>query len=172
MIKTNKTLTTPILLAIAGAVSGLFLLIKPGATLGIVIKLVGWALIIDAVIKAVQLVLSGKRKMDDFLMPAVQVIAGIAFMVIARFLLKLIPILIGLLLIALGAYKIKTALDIKKKSGTNKNWMIILLLSALSAIIGIYILFHPAGFTNTVIRIIGAYLMIECAEDLYAYFIA
>lgn len=172
MFKTKKPLTTPILLAIAGAVAGLFLLLKPGATLGTVIKLAGWALIIDGIIKAIQLFLSGKKKPQDYLMPAVQVIAGIAFMVVARFLIKLIPILVGLALIALGAYKIKTALDLKKKSAADKKWIIIFALSALSIIIGIYVLCHPAGFTNTVIRILGAYLLIECAEDLYAYFIA
>ena len=172
MFKSKKPLTTPIILAIAGAVAGLFLLLRPGATLGTVIRIAGWALILDGAIKAVQLFLSGKRKLNDYVMPAAQVIFGVLFMIIARFLLKLIPIVVGLALIALGAYKIKTALDLKKKSASDKKWIVILALSALSAVIGIYVLCHPSGFTNTVIRILGAYLLIECAEDLYAYFIA
>ncbi len=172
MFKTRKPLTTPIILALAGAIAGLFLLLKPGATLGSVIKLTGWALILDGVIKAVQLFISGKRKLNDYLLVAVQIVAGVAFMAVARFLLKLIPIIVGLFLIALAAYKIKTALDLKKRSSSDKKWLVMLVFSVLSVIIGIYVLCHPAGFTNTVIRILGAYLLIECAEDLYAYFIA
>lgn len=171
-MKTKKTFTTPILLAIAGAIAGLLLLIKPGATLASVIKLVGWALILDGAIKAVQLFMGGKKRADNYMMPAVQVVAGVAFMIVARFLLKLIPVLVALGLIALGGYKIKTALDLKKKSASDKRFMIMFALSALSIIFGAYVLLHPSGFTNSIIRILGAYLLIESAEDLYAYFIA
>ena len=172
MKKSVKSLTTPIIMLLAGAIAGLFLLLKPGATLALVIKIAGWALILDGAIKAIQMFYEGKRTPDSYLMPLVQIIAGILFMVISRFLLKLIPIAAGLILVSLGAYKLKTALDLKKKYVNSSKWIVFLALSAASIAIGIYVLCHPNGFTNTVIRILGAYLLIECAEDIYAYYIS
>lgn len=92
-------------------------------------------------------------------------------MIAAHLLLRIIPIIIGLGLIALGGYKIKTALMVKGKAASDKSWIVIIVFAAVSIIVGIYILSHPAGLTNTLIRILGVYLLIECAEDLYAYYL-
>lgn len=171
-MKRTKTFTqTPIIMLLGGAAAGLFLLLKPGATLAAVIRIVGWALILDGAIKAIQRYLKGKRQMEDFYLPCAEIIGGFIFMAVARFLIKLIPLAVGLVLIALGVYKGKTALELKKRSNAGQ-WMIMLALSIASAIIGLYVLLHPNGFNQTVIRILGGYLLVECAEDLYAYWLS
>lgn len=172
MSNKKLNLTTPIIMLIAGAIAGLMLLIKPGATLNSVIRIAGWALIINGAVTAVQLFMAGKRNVNDYISCILQVAGGIAFMAIARFLVKLIPIVVGLGLIGLGAYKIKTAIDMKGKGKLTNQMILIIALAAVSAIVGIYVLLHPSGFTNTVIRILGAYILIECAEDLFAYYVS
>ena len=172
MTSSKKVLPTPIIYAAAGAIAGLWLLIKPGNALNSVIKIAGWALIIDGILKAVLMLLNGKRKIEDYIAPAVEVLLGAAFMAVARFLVKLIPIGVGLILIGLGAYKIKTGLEMRAKFVNDKKWILIVALSAASIIFGIYVLLHPSGFTSTVLRILGAYLLIECAEDLYTFYVS
>lgn len=171
MKRTKNFTHTPIIMLFAGAIAGLFLLLKPGATLGAVIRICGWALILDGAIKAIQRFLKGKRRMEDYYLPACEIIGGFAFMAVARFLVKLIPVAVGLVLIALGVYKGKTAFVLKNRQSASR-WVIMLILSIASALIGLYVILHPSGFTQTVIRILGAYLLIECAEDLYAYYIS
>ncbi len=168
---TKRFNSSSAIMLIAGAAAGLFLLFRPGATLQAVIRIGGCALILDGAIKAVQRLLMGQRRMENFYLPAFEIVGGFAFMAVARFLMKLIPVAVGLVLIALGVYKGKTALALKKRANGSQ-WMIMLVFAIASAIIGVYVLLHPSGFTQTVIRILGAYLLIECAEDLYAYYIS
>ena len=171
MFKKKGFSQTSVIMLIAGAAAGLFLLLKPGATLNAVIRISGWALILDGAIKLLQRFLKGKRQKEDFYLPAAEIIGGIAFMAVARFLVRLIPVIVGLVLIGLGIYKGKTALETKKRINGSQ-WMIMLGLAVASAVIGLYVLFHPNGFTQTVIRILGGYILIECAEDLYAYWLS
>ena len=171
MKRTKALTTTPVIMLIAGILAGLFLLLKPGATLGAVIRIVGWALIIDGILKAMRMLMNGKRNFENFRLPAIEILGGIAFMAAARLLIRLIPIAVGLILIMLGVYKAKSAFNIKNSSN-GKQWMLLFAFAVASAVVGVYVLVHPAGFTQTVIRILGGYLLIECAEDLYAYYLA
>lgn len=172
MFKSRKNLATPIIMLIAGAIAGLFLLLKPGATLRSVIRIASWALIISGAVCAVQMYLQGKRKASDYLYAGIQILAGILLMTITRFVLKLIPAAVGLILIALGGYKLYTAYLMKGTGKISRNALIICAFAVVSIIIGIYVLSNPSSFTNTLIRILGAYLLVECAEDLYAYYVS
>ncbi|MBQ5771233.1 MAG: DUF308 domain-containing protein [Clostridia bacterium] len=169
MSGTKKPLTTPIILAAGGALAGLFLLIKPGASLGAVIRFIGWAMIIDGAIRAVKAFLRGERNRMGYMIPAVQIVSGIAFMAIARILIGIVPVLIGSGLIGLAAYKIRLAMIGKKNAGIGKKDAAMFAAAALSAVVGIYVIFHPAVFTSTLIRLLGGYILLESAEDLIAY---
>lgn len=172
MSRSYKRIQTPVILLIAGVIAGLFLLIKPGTTLNAVVNIAAWALILDGAIRAVQLFMEGKRNINDYIYAIAEVVIGILFTIVARFLLKLIPVAVGLVLIALGVYKGKTALELKGKGTLDKKSIIIIVLAVISVIIGVYILFHPSQFNKTIIRLLGAYILIECAENLYAYYLS
>lgn len=167
MKRTMRLSQTSIIMLIAGTIAGFFLLLKPGATLGTAVRFAGWALIIDGAIKVIRRFSRGVRNVEEHFPSAVEIIGGIAIMAIARFLIRLIPIVSGILLILLAVYRGRTALQLRNHVNGNL-WILTLGLSIISAVIGVYVLLNPTGFTNTLIRILGAYLLIECVESLFA----
>lgn len=164
----NKNLRkiSPVITLIAGIAAGLLLLIKPSAALNSVIKILGWGMIIAGAIQAVSLFLSGSKNANDYYNPLAFAVGGIAVLTLAHLVKKLIPLAIGIMLLVMGVLKIKNAFAMK--NGNDKKWIITLVMAAFSVVFALFIIFHPATFTNTVLRIIGVLILLECADDIFA----
>lgn len=77
---------------------------------------------------------------------------------------KLVPTLFGILLLGSAIVNVQRALD--AKAASNPKWKVVMGIAAVSAIVGLLILYNPFGALNTVVKIIGGSLIYEGVADL------
>ena len=157
---------SPAITLIAGIVAGVLLIFKPNATLNSVISIIGWGLIIAGALMAVEHLLSAKKDLKDYTDSAVLLVGGIAVLVLSGLIKRIVPMIIGVILLLSGLYKLKNALAMKKSG--SRQWVYMAVMAALSIGFAIFVFCQPVKITNTVLRIIGVLILVECAEDLFA----
>lgn len=159
---TGQSLLRTVLLGVLG----LLLVLIPGTLINIIVFIVGAVIIVAGV-----LCLYKHVRADGWSFGNLQawfgpllIVGGILLMIFARPLLAILPIFLGLVLVAGGAYYLYTALR-----SENRNWVQII-IGALAVIVGLVIVFNPLDTLDTLLRIVGAVLLAACAYELFSYF--
>jgi len=157
---------SPALTLIIGLIVGILLIFKPGAMIDLVVKIIGWGLIAVGAFMAGQKFVEGKKDLQSYVQGALMIVVGILVLLFAKSILKIFPLAIGILLLIAGLYKLKTAFELRKSSG-NK-WIYMAAIAAASIIFAIIMIVRPTNVSDLALRIIGIFIVIECAEDLFA----
>ena len=106
---------------------------------------------------------------NDFLVGLVEIGLGCVVLYKVEWVISLIPFLLGLLVLISGCSKLQDAIDMKRLE--YGNWIAMLIMAAVNAVLGMVLLFNPFEAAAVLMRIIGAGLIFsgitDCAATIY-----
>ena len=140
-------------------VAGVFLLLKPGETLDLIVKLVGVALLAVGALGVAQFFLKKDKKNRSILhllISVVEIVGGLVFLVKPGYIVSVYYVFAGIIILLNGISNLSVAFDMKK-AGFDR-WAAAVILSVIAILAGIIIIFNPFAAATTVIRFIGVAL--------------
>ncbi len=153
-------------------VLSLFLIFKPVSTLSFLIIAFGIIIVINGLIH----IISYFSIKDDFrafnfelIQGIISIIIGFVFILQTQVVSSFLPFIVGLWIIIESIIKFQLALNLKDFDGTN--WVMMIVLSIITAILGVIILLNPFATAITVTAISGIMLLsseiINLVESIY-----
>ena len=154
--------------ALLCVILGLVLLIFPGTTTQIVCMLLGIVLFAYG---AIQIVLNLFNK-ERTIVSQGMLVLGIVFAVIGgwimlkpEMIIMAVPVIVGVLIVIHGLHNATQAFALKS-SGYEK-WWVDFLLGALTVVLGGILIYNPFKVVNTVVRLIGIFLIYDGLSDVW-----
>ena len=162
-LKANYTIS-----ALLCVILGLVLLIWPGTTTQIVCMLLGIVLFTYGAIQIVLYLFNRERTIVSQGM----LVLGIIFAVIGGWILlkpemiiMAVPVIVGVLIVIHGLHN--AAQDFALKNDGYDRWWVAFLLGALTVILGGILIYNPFKVVNTVVRLIGIFLIYDGLSDVW-----
>ena len=159
-LKVNYSLS-----AVICVILGIVLLVWPGQSTQVVLGIVlgGFGLI------QIILYLATKEKtmVSHSMMMLGVVLAVIGGWIVLKpeTIIKAVPMIVGILIVIHGFHNAVQAIDLKKMQ--YDNWWVALLLSLLTVALGVVLICNPFTIVDTVVRIIGAFLVYDGLSDMW-----
>ncbi|MDO4356468.1 MAG: DUF308 domain-containing protein [Clostridia bacterium] len=151
---------------LAMLVFGLMLLIHPENIYNLLLNLAGGVLILIGLIRVVSyffsdamMALEGRKLSGG----VVTMMAGLALILFKPLFISLIPLLLGAVMFVGGAIRLQGALDLKRLGGDR--YKLVLGSSVVSLVLGLIIVLNPFQSGMTLLRLIGASLLLETIMD-------
>ena len=141
---------------------GLFLLIFPRTVGNVFADVLGIAMILFGIIKVIGYFSKDLFRLAfqyDLAFGILITLLGIATMARPDGLLEFLCMVIGILILADGLFKIQMSMD-ARQFGIHK-WWLILSFAVIAGLIGAFLLFNPTEGSLVIMRLIGAALMAE-----------
>jgi uncharacterized membrane protein HdeD (DUF308 family) len=166
-----NTLIVSILLLILS----LFLIINPEALLNFLVILFGCITVLDGIIHIISY-FSTSIEFRSFSFELIQgilgTILGFVFIFNPQIIISFLPFVIGAWIIVEGIIKFQFAFNVK--GNETNNWVILLLLSILTIVLGFIIIFNPFGTAIAITTLAGVFLLISevlnIIESIYIIF--
>lgn len=143
-------------------IAGLFLVIKPGETLDLVIKAAGIALIAVGAVGILQFAIAKDkegRSVLRLIISVIELIGGIVFLVNPQAIVSVYYVFAGIVILLNGISNLSIALDMRKLG--LRSWGAALLLSVIAIAVGIIVILNPFGAAEAVTRFIGISVIYE-----------
>lgn len=140
----------------------LFLFLKPAASLNFIINLLGCIAILDGIIHIVSYILTpseSKSYSFELIQGIIVALIGFVFVYNPQIVASFLPFIVGTWIIMEGMVKFQFAFNLRATN--SDNWLIILLLSIISIIFGVIVIFNPFGTAITITALIGIFLFIS-----------
>lgn len=149
-----------ILTSLLYVVLGLVLLMMPGLSLGFACLFIGGVTIVYGVVRLVAYARGGVNadKLDLFI-GVVLVLLGLFLLVWTRFLVALIPLVLGIYILVDSVSALKKSLDMKAL-GFGRWWISCLVAVAL-AVCGLVMIFDPFATVEALVMFIGLGFVID-----------
>ena len=154
--------------ALICVILGLILLIWPGTTTQIVCMLLGVVLLAYGVLQIGIYFISKERNIISQGM----MILGIIFAVIGAWILlkpemiiMAVPVIVGSLIVIHGIHNISQAFSLKKNG--YERWWVAFVLGIVTAAFGCVLIFKPFTVVDTVVRLIGIFLIYDGLSDMW-----
>lgn len=145
-------------------VLGVILLVHPGDTLNLAVRLVGVALILVGAVGVVtQLVKKEDKSVFSIIVGLIEIVVGIIVLAAPTFVVSLFPIIVGIVVALYGISDLVAAVQLKK-AGASNTWALI--LAAITVLLGIILIFNPFKTLTTLIRVIGIVLIYKSVTGL------
>lgn len=162
-LKANYTVS-----AIICVIIGLVLIIWPGTSTQVVCMVLGGVLLIYGIIQIILYLFARERTL--YLQG--MLVLGIIFSVVGAWILlkpemiiKAVPVIMGIIIIMHGLHNAIQAIDLKKMN--YDRWWVALLFGLLTIILGGVLVYNPFSVVNTVVRVIGAFLIYDGLSDMW-----
>lgn len=162
-LKVNYTLS-----ALVCVVLGLVLVIWPRTSTRIVCMVLGAALLIYGIVQIVIYLVNRERT----LILQGLLVLGIIFAVIGAWILvkpemimMAVPVIVGILIIIHGLHNISQAINLKKQE--YEKWWLALIFGLLTVILGGVLVYNPFTVVDTVVRMIGIFLIYDGTSDVW-----
>ncbi len=158
---------------IAYVVLGVLFIIFPDLSASVISYLIGGGLIIAGIVEMLMFYfmdITHAMFRNEFIIGMVLAVAGLVVIFMRDAIIALIPVLLGLLIVASGVSKLQKAI-LAKKVGYEGAWSYIILAS-VSVFLGLLIMFYLSGHAvrDLLFVVIGASLVYSGCSDLYATF--
>lgn len=148
-------------------VLSIFLISRPTQSLNFLVITFGVILVINGLIH----IISYFSTKDDFMIfnfeliqGIISIITGLLFIFQPRIISAFLPFFVGVWIIIESVIKFQVALNLRGIEGTN--WIMMLVLSILTAIIGIIIILNPFASAIALTTVCGILLLISEAINL------
>ena len=153
--KFNKLMTISLITSIVFIILGLVLLLFTKLSLDIIGYIVAILLIINGVLNVTDDYKQFKvfYFFDGFTSGLLSIIFGIIIIANPNYVAMVMPIMIGLWFIIASTFKLRMALALKDSSKTS--WILPYILSILTIIMGLCLIFNPGIGSLTIVQIIG-----------------
>lgn len=160
-MKKYDLLTSIILLVL-----GILLLFIPGDIVTTVIKIFGIVIVIVGVLSIIN---SSKNKTNstDLVYGILITILGIVFISNPQVIASIIPFILGVWIIIKSLFRLQFVSTIKS---TNGDYIKLLVINLITLILGIVLVFNPFKGAETLVRIIGIFLIVYSGLDILNYF--
>lgn len=170
--KISKRCNISLVISIIFVIVGLFFFVKPDTTVSIISYIIGGTLITGGIFSIYRYFTAkeiGSIFNFDLVYGVLMLIAGI-FLIIRPFALgAFFPIILGLWIIINSVTKFQYALVLKKVK--NSDWAYTCLISLLTLIWGIVLLFNPLKSALAITQIIGIFIIVYAVLDIIDNFI-
>lgn len=151
-----------IIISILMLILSLFLIFKPFSSAVTVVWMFGIFTIVDGIIHMVSYFkteVENRLANFEFAEGIIEIISGILIFISARYLVLFMPILIGVWIIVKSIVKMQIALNMRNSA--ESNWVLVLVLSIITLLIGIFIVLNPLReFFTITITMLGIFLAI------------
>lgn len=140
----------------------LFLIVKPEASLNFIMMFLGCITILDGIIHIISY-FSTSAELKTFSFELVQgilgTILGFVFIYNPQIIVSFLPFIIGAWIIVEGIIKFQFSFNIK--ANETGNWIAMMLVSLLTIIFGLIIIFNPFGTAIAITSLSGIFLLIS-----------
>lgn len=153
-----NTLVVSVLLLILS----LFLIVKPVASLNFVMILLGCITLLDGIIHIVSYFVSYKELRAysfELIQGTLGVMLGFIFIFNPHIIVSFLPFIIGAWIVIEGIIKLQFAFNMR--GNETGNWIILLILSILTIILGFVIIYNPFGTAVAITSLAGILLLIN-----------
>lgn len=165
----RKVFTLSIFSSIIFIVIGLLLFFKSAQVLDAISYVIGGLILVFAIFGIARFSKSEKKGLNfDLVYAILSLVAGLIIIFNPRGLIKIIPIILGIWIVINSAIKIQYSFYIK--SETSNKWKATLVMSLITLICGIVLLFNPFEAAETAAKIIGLFIIIYAVIDLVESF--
>lgn len=155
-------------LTLANLVIGIILTINPKFSTTAICVVLGCACIIWAC-KSIYNYFSAKKNgytsVSDCLCAYAGIFLGIFFLTGIKFIVSLLPLIIGFAIVFQSISKIRCALY-RKKAGTEK-WLFPLILNIIGLITGFFLIYNPFNTMLNILRLLGIVLFINGISRIF-----
>ena len=157
-----------ILVSLALIILSIFLIVKPLESLNTIMVIIGIVLIIAGIVQLISF-FSIEKELRAFsiklILGIISIILGIIVIVNTNSINAILTGVIGAWMILHSIIKLQIAFNLRELA--NSNWKAIALLSIITLLLGVLIIFNPFGTIITIGRISGIMLLISEAINLF-----
>lgn len=159
--------TNRIVFAIGASVLGIILLIWPGTSLIIMAKCIGAAVAIGGLFAAYQFFRDHDSAVKSLLlvMAAVMIICGVVIFLHPEELVKLIPMIMGILVLLSGIINLGETFTLSRQR--YNRWWLSLIIAVLTIGAGIFLITRAFSLAALITRIAGGILLFDGLSDLW-----
>ena len=153
-------------------VLGILIIFKSEVTIIAISYLVGGVLIALGAFAIIQFIknieISGKNDLD-ILYGVVTIILGLLIVKNPKLIASVLPIIIGAAIIINSSTKLQYAFELKKEN--NQQWKTTMIISIISVICGVILLFNPFKGAVIITQTIGIFIIIYAVLDIVSTYI-
>lgn len=162
-LKVNYSLS-----AVICIILGIVLLVWPGQSTQVVCMVLGIVLGGFGLIQIILYLATKEKTMVSHSMMMLGVVLAVIggwIVLKPETIIKAVPMIVGILIVIHGLHNAVQAIDLKKMQ--YDNWWVALLLSLLTVALGVVLICNPFTIVDTVVRIIGAFLVYDGLSDMW-----
>ena len=162
-LKVNYSLS-----AVICVILGIVLLVWPGQSTQVVCMVLGIVLGGFGLIQIILYLATKEKTMVSHSMMMLGVVLAVIggwIVLKPETIIKGVPMIVGILIVIHGFHNAVQAIDLKKMQ--YDNWWVALLLSLLTVALGVVLICNPFTIVDTVVRIIGAFLVYDGLSDMW-----
>ena len=162
-LKVNYSLS-----AVICVILGIVLLVWPGQSTQVVCMVLGIVLGGFGLIQIILYLATKEKTMVSHSMMMLGVVLAVIggwIVLKPETIIKAVPMIVGILIVIHGFHNAVQAIDLKKMQ--YDNWWVALLLSLLTVALGVVLICNPFTLVDTVVRIIGAFLVYDGLSDMW-----
>lgn len=162
-LKVNYSLS-----AVICVIMGIVLLVWPGQSTQVVCMVLGIVLGGFGLIQIILYLATKEKTMVSHSMMMLGVVLAVIggwIVLKPETIIKAVPMIVGILIVIHGFHNAVQAIDLKKMQ--YDNWWVALLLSLLTVALGVVLICNPFTIVDTVVRIIGAFLVYDGLSDMW-----
>lgn len=162
-LKVNYSLS-----AVICVILGIVLLVWPGQSTQVVCMVLGIVLGGFGLIQIILYLATKEKTMVSHSMMMLGVVLAVIggwIVLKPETIIKAVPMIVGILIVIHGLHNTVQAIDLKKMQ--YDNWWVALLLSLLTVALGVVLICNPFTIVDTVVRIIGAFLVYDGLSDMW-----
>ncbi len=162
-LKVNYSLS-----AVICVILGIVLLVWPGQSTQVVCMVLGIVLGGFGLIQIILYLATKEKTMVSHSMMMLGVVLAVIggwIVLKPETIIKAGPMIVGILIVIHGFHNAVQAIDLKKMQ--YDNWWVALLLSLLTVALGVVLICNPFTIVDTVVRIIGAFLVYDGLSDMW-----
>lgn len=164
----KKFLRSSIITSTVLILLGFLLIFQSETTIMMISYVIGGVLVAIGVLALIRYVRAGEspalRNELDIVYGTVTIIFGIIIIKNYQIIASIIPAVIGIAIIISSAGKLNYAFQLKTEE--NRMWKTTMILSIISTIFGVFLLFNPFKAAMGIMKIIGVFIIIYAILDL------
>lgn len=154
--------------AILCMIFGLVLIIWPGTTTQIVCKMLGTILLIYGIIQIALYLFNRERTVVSqgiLVLGIICAVFGAWIFFRPDIVIKAVPVIIGVLIVIHGLHNLAQAIALQKEE--YEKWWLALIFGLLTVGAGSMLVFNPFEAVETVVRLIGVFLVYDGGSDIW-----
>lgn len=152
---------------------GLLLIFQSEATITTISYIIGAILFAAGILALIKFIKKSKKGSLtfnlDMLYGIVTIILGIIVITNPKAIASILPIVLGIAIIINSSSKLQYAFLLKKDN--NDLWKVTLIISIISTICGVVLLFNPFAGAILIMRIVGVFILLYSILDIVSTFI-